>query len=284
MTAMDKLSLLPMTQVFELAPKAQHELGQVVSDLSPVQLELLVRTDGSLTLAEIRHAMRALTDDAFAAAFQAMWRQGLLREAQKEDTFSTTTRLQLQVMGISLGEPAPRRGNATGREGFTMGLVWRRPRQAANDVRRPLRAVVVEDDAVLARFVQCFLALEGFEVRMAANRAEVVAGFRAPEAPDLVLMDVMLPDADGFDVLRRMRAHPRLQHVPVIMLTGCATREGVLQALASGANGYLTKPFNAELLAQAVRAVTGLPDGDGSADRWGNGDALPERSARRAVA
>jgi CheY-like chemotaxis protein len=282
---MDTLSLMPMKQVFELAPKAKRELGRVVSDLTPAQLELLVRTDGALSLAQVREAMPALSDDSFTAAFQAMWRQGLLREAQKEDMFSTTTRFQLQVMGMALGEPAQRSGTAGGREGFSMGLVWRRPLQAANDPRRPLRAVVVEDDPVLARFIQCFLGLEGFEVRMAANRAEVVEGFRTPEAPDLVLLDVMLPDADGFDVLRRLRLHPRLQHVPVIMLTGCATREGVLQALACGANGYLTKPFDADLLARAARAVTGLPDPMGAGEPlWGNGDALPERAVRRAVA
>jgi DNA-binding response OmpR family regulator len=60
----------------------------------------------------------------------------------------------------------------------------------------------------------------------------------------------------------------------------------VLQALASGANGYLTKPFDAELLARAARAVTGLADpgaGRATADLWGNGDALPERTFRRAA-
>jgi len=122
-----------------------------------------------------------------------------------------------------------------------------------------LSAIVVEDEPMLAKFIQSYLSFEGFQVRLASNRAEVVAEFRKQPAPDLILLDVMLPDADGFDILLRLRQHPVLKNVPVIMLTGKATREAVLKGLAGGADGYVTKPFEAEALMLVVRTVLGLP-------------------------
>jgi two-component system OmpR family response regulator len=115
----------------------------------------------------------------------------------------------------------------------------------------------VDDDEHLAKFLHHYLTFEGFDVRVAGSRAEVVAEFRKPPIPDLVLLDVMLPDADGFDILLRIRSHPQLKDVPVIMLTAKATREAVLKGLASGADGYITKPVETESLLQAVRTVLG---------------------------
>jgi two-component system OmpR family response regulator len=139
---------------------------------------------------------------------------------------------------------------------------------------------VVEDEPALAYFVECFLVMEGFEVRKAANRAEVIAAIRKG-VPDVVLLDGTLPDVDGFQVLRSLRQNPMLRDVPTLMMTGRATREAVLDALSSGADGYLTKPLDAEMLITAVRAVVGLPDqpidGSGAVDPWVNRDGLSKR-------
>jgi DNA-binding response OmpR family regulator len=85
----------------------------------------------------------------------------------------------------------------------------------------------------------------------------------------LVLLDVMLPDADGFEVLLKMRQHPALKVVPVVMLTAKATRDAVLQGLSGGADGYITKPFDVEVLVKAVKTVLGLPESNAPArDAW----------------
>jgi DNA-binding response OmpR family regulator len=117
--------------------------------------------------------------------------------------------------------------------------------------------VVVEDDPQLARFISSYLAFEAFTVRTAANREQVLAEFKKLPLPDLVLLDVVLPDADGFQILASLRKHPAFCKVPVIMLTGKATREAVLQGLAGGADGYITKPFEPDALMAAVRTVLG---------------------------
>ncbi len=81
--------------------------------------------------------------------------------------------------------------------------------------------------------------------------------------PDLILLDVQLPDGNGFDILARMRQHPVLKNMPVIMLTAEATRESVLRGLQLGADGYVTKPFEPDVLVSA-----------------GEGGARPDAAAR----
>jgi DNA-binding response OmpR family regulator len=95
--------------------------------------------------------------------------------------------------------------------------------------------------------------------RLAVNREEIVNQLRRTPLPDLVLLDVMLPDTDGFHVLLKMREPPVFKNVPLLMLTAKSTREAVLAGLAGGANGYITKPFNPEALILAVKAVLGIP-------------------------
>ncbi len=117
--------------------------------------------------------------------------------------------------------------------------------------------LVVEDDADLAQLVIDIFMTAGFEVRWAANRAEINAELHRAGI-DLVLLDIVLPDADGLQVLRRVRAHPRLADLPVIMMTGKVAPEDVLAGLAAGADGYVTKPFKMSGLVNAVNVVLGI--------------------------
>ena len=134
-------------------------------------------------------------------------------------------------------------------------------RRAASARRVPaasLSVLVVEDDPAFSMLLKSLLGLQGFQVHTATNRAGVLAGLTQTPPPDLVLLDVRLPDANGFDILLRMKQHPSLAAIPVIMLTGEATREAVTQGLAGGADGYVTKPFELESLVRAIRLVLGL--------------------------
>jgi CheY-like chemotaxis protein len=121
-----------------------------------------------------------------------------------------------------------------------------------------ITALVVEDDEQLAKLVRTYFQMEGFEVRLAANRSEINAGLRQTPRPDVILLDVVLPDIDGFDVLARIRSHEAVRDIPVIMMTGKATREAVLAGLQRGADGYVTKPFNIDSVVSAVKSVLGL--------------------------
>jgi len=118
--------------------------------------------------------------------------------------------------------------------------------------------LVVEDDPELQRALKFLLTMEKFVPRVASTRDEVLAALRTPPLPDMALLDVILPDTNGFDILARMRQHPQLKSIPVIMLTAQAQREDVMRGLAGGADGYITKPFDRDVLLTGIRAVLGL--------------------------
>jgi len=117
--------------------------------------------------------------------------------------------------------------------------------------------LVVEDDADLAQLLIDIFTLAGFLVRWASNRAEINAELNHKPAVDLVLMDIVLPDANGLEILQCIRAHPRLATLPVIMMTGKTAAADVQAGLAAGADGYVTKPFKMSGLVKAVNVVLG---------------------------
>ena len=123
-----------------------------------------------------------------------------------------------------------------------------------------LTAVIIEDEASLAKLLKSFLGMEGYDTRVAGNRAEILDALRQQPVPDLILLDVVLPDVDGFNILEKLRAHPAFRHVAIIILTAKATRESVIKGLAGGADGYITKPFEMDLLMTAVNSVLGKPE------------------------
>ena len=117
---------------------------------------------------------------------------------------------------------------------------------------------VVEDDNDLLKLVGEVLAKAGFLTRFARNRAEINAEFNRPPLPDILLLDVSLPDADGFQILERIRHNEKLSKLPVIMMTGKSEVTDVARGLSLGADGYVTKPFRISGLVSAVNTVLGI--------------------------
>ena len=117
--------------------------------------------------------------------------------------------------------------------------------------------LVVEDDPDLSNLLAEIFSVAGFEVRRAANRAQINAEINKPVLPDLILLDILLPDADGLQILSRLRHHPRFARMPVIMMTGKAEASDVKAGLAAGADGYVSKPFKMSALVAAVNLVLG---------------------------
>ena len=116
-------------------------------------------------------------------------------------------------------------------------------------------ALVVEDDEQLAYILRFILQREGFEVHQAADgrAAEKLVSTLAP--PAIVTLDVMLPHTDGYEILRRIRAMPGWQQVPVILLTSRSQEKDIVRGLDSGANDYMVKPFKPDELRARVRKL-----------------------------
>jgi len=115
--------------------------------------------------------------------------------------------------------------------------------------------LVVEDEDGTAFMIEKVLGKAGYHTRRARNRAEISAGLSAKPMPDVILLDVMLPDVNGFYVLNRIRHHAAVKHIPVLMLTWLSERGDIAKGLMHGADGYLTKPALPSTLLDAVQAI-----------------------------
>lgn len=102
------------------------------------------------------------------------------------------------------------------------------------------------------------LLLAGFDTHVAVNRDEIVTGLNRQPPPDVIAMDVILPDVIGLELLGRLREHELFKTVPIIVMTSKSEHDDVVAALAYGASSYMTKPFKPEALLESVKAVLGI--------------------------
>lgn len=116
-------------------------------------------------------------------------------------------------------------------------------------------ALVVEDDDQIAHILRYILEREGFQIQAASDgrSAQQLIDTLAP--PAIVTLDVMLPYADGYELLARIRARPGWEAVPVILLTSRSQEKDIVRALDAGANDYLVKPFRPDELRARVRRL-----------------------------
>ena len=126
----------------------------------------------------------------------------------------------------------------------------------------PLRVLVVDDEANIAELISMALRYEGCEVTAAAHRRPRPSSTAKTFGPDAVVLDMMLPDFDGLEVLRRMRAAD--PDVPVLFLTARDAVEDRVAGLTAGGDDYVTKPFSLE---EVVARLRGLMRRAGAASR-----------------
>ena len=116
----------------------------------------------------------------------------------------------------------------------------------------PTRALVVDDEIMLAELLTMALRYDGWDVRSAGSGTEAIRAAR-DFSPDVVLLDVMLPDIDGLEVLRRLRAND--PDVPVLFLTARDAVEDRIAGITAGGDDYVTKPFSLEEVVARIRGL-----------------------------
>ena len=133
------------------------------------------------------------------------------------------------------------------------------------------RILIVEDDFDISNMLRIFFTGQGYNVEVAARGSDALEMCRK-KLPDLILLDIMLPDMDGFEVCQVLRTTTRTSHIPIIFLTQKDERSDKIKGLERGADDYITKPFDIEELKLRVRSsimrqkqlnmtdpITGLP-------------------------
>src|ERR1043165_1671257 len=120
----------------------------------------------------------------------------------------------------------------------------------------PKHILVVDDEVPLLRALLGRLRIAGYEVDLASCGADGLAG--AAQRPDVILLDIRMPDIDGFEVNRRLKADPRTSEIPVIFLSANVQDSARQAAISAGAAAFLTKPYDSKTLLAAVESAVGL--------------------------
>ena len=251
--------------IFVLTSAGERQLKDSETSASRLELKLLVLVNGSSSVAQILTRVAGTPQDAVLAALQRLFDKKLIARApvfsggeiEAGDFLSTST---FYAAKGATGEDEIEAADGAGylqAHGYYVRIARRSPVERKPVAGGRFSVVIVEDEPHLSKLLKAFFSMEGFDTRTAANRAEVVEALRKPPVPDLILLDVELPDADGFEILGKVRQHPAFKSTAVVMLTAKSTREAVLQGLAGGADGYITKPFDMDLLVKAVHSVFG---------------------------
>ncbi len=253
--------------VYAVADKGSEELKSGSTVLSHEALELLVLLDGKTSFAELAQRTTALSAEEIRKTAQALAQDEYIKPATLEQELNIdfsyffanqppaepTSELAEQARGEAESGTAALKLN-----GYYVSIARKSATRILPANGSSYSVLVVEDDPELQRALKFLLTMEKFMPRLASNRSEILTALRVSPLPDVALLDVGLPDTNGFDVLARMRAHPQLKSIPVIMLTGKAQREDVMRGLAGGADGYITKPFDRDVLLTGIRSVLGL--------------------------
>lgn len=130
----------------------------------------------------------------------------------------------------------------------------------------PKKILAVDDEKHIVRLVQANLERVGYTVVTANDGKEALQKVEE-ENPDLVILDVMMPYMDGFEVLQNLRRNPGTRDIPVIMLTAKAQDADVFKGWQSGVDCYLTKPFNPMELLSFVKRIFDSMDGGPGGDK-----------------
>ncbi len=114
------------------------------------------------------------------------------------------------------------------------------------------RILIVDDEDDVVGLLQLVFETNGFEARTASNgKAAVASAYEDP--PDVIVLDVMMPEMDGWQVLKILKGDDRTQHIPVVMLSARAERRDKMIGLQEGAEAYIAKPFSPSEVVQEVR-------------------------------
>jgi CheY-like chemotaxis protein len=126
--------------------------------------------------------------------------------------------------------------------------------QVAREKRRPGNILIVDDDPTLLDMVQVFLTDEGYKTSTCNNGTKALERI-ASGGLDLVILDLKLPDVDGYEICKKVRQDPDTEDLPIIMLTGYTTVEDKIRGIEGGADDYITKPFNLSELKARIEMV-----------------------------
>ena len=261
------LETTDILDIYAPTQKGTSELMAGSTQVPATALQLLVLFDGRLAVSELAGQMQGVSANEFHETITMLLEHGCIELKQPgKDVdpdlggfFSAPPSASISSAVLDrAGADADKAAESLRQKGFYVNIARRADTKKSPTSGAHYSVLVIEDNVELQKVLKFLLQFETFKVRAASTRSEIVAALRTMPSPDVILLDVNLPDINGFDVLARIRQHPILKSIPVIMLTAQSTRRDVLRGLAGGADGYITKPFESDILMTGIRAVLGV--------------------------
>lgn len=250
--------------VYKQTAKGREELTAAPGNLGPNLKALLGMFDGISTVDDLQKKLDKVPLDRLLLALQALVNDGYLEAAT-----STPASTDLDFAAfMSRPTPAPTAAQrqqaeqtltsmrALKQSGYFVNIVSQSTRRIPPRSGDKYSILVIDGDQANALVLARTLMMANFDVRSASREHEIMAELSKPP-PDLILMDVVLPDLVGIEVLAKLREHPVFKSVPVIVVTAQAQHDDVVAALVYGANGFITKPVQGETLLDSVKSVLG---------------------------
>ncbi len=258
--------------VFTPTDSGTAQIHDGATRLPAEALAVLVTLDGKKTVGDLEQKLPHIAPEVIRNLLRSLLAASLVRAVTMAESGDLGVDFSAFFAAggdaeTSIGTQASARREAESgapkleREGYYVSIARQALKARTPAAGTKLFALLVEDDPDVSALVRRLMEGAGFDVAIAANRAEVLEQLRQKRIPDVAILDVMLPDLNGFDLLQRLKMHPVLKGFPVVMLTADANRESVVRGLATGADGYITKPFDHAALLRGVKAVLGLEAG-----------------------
>jgi len=254
--------------VYIQTAKGREELAANPGYLGPNLKALLAMFDGKATVEDLQKKLEKVSLDRILAARDKLVAGGYIdvsHDGREEADLDFAT-----LMGRPVKEPTlPQKREAEQttvsgmrrlrQAGYFVNILGRPDRKIAPRAGDVYSVLVLDGDRSDVLVMARALALAQFDVRSASSAADIMAELGKPP-PDVIVMELALPELVGLEVLAKTREHAKLRSVPVIVVTAEAAQEDVISALVYGANGYMTKPVKPEALLDAVKTILGMAD------------------------
>jgi two-component system OmpR family response regulator len=254
--------------VFVLTEAGKAQIHGGSTRLPAEALQVLVIVDGKKNVGELEQAMPNLEQSKLRELLRSLIASNFTRTRTLAETGGVDVDFDA-FFKAAAGEPtSPAAEKSADREaaygapslerdGYYVSIARHAIKARVPAAGTKLQALVVEDDPDMCALIKRLLERDDFSVTVCSKRDEVLIRLRQAPPPDVAMIDVQLPDLNGFELLQKLKAHQQLKLMPVIIVTADATPESVVRGLALGADGYVTKPFDHETLVRGVKAVLG---------------------------
>lgn len=245
--------------IYTKTAKGFAELSRKSIHLPRHYYEILGAIDGHSNAQDLLGQMKEISPAEFEMILQHLCADGLVKILDSCLELELDSPLDSEISvseldpedGVRAWAEARRCAAELNKSGYFSAVV------RSSESKHVIKILVVEDDPVMARMEIGLLQNAGFEPTHVASGMEMELAL-VSQRPDLITLDVMLPDTNGFVLLQWLRKHPDFGKLPIVMVTAQAGVEDVLCGLRGGADGYIFKPFRAEALIQCIRKVLNI--------------------------